>query len=276
MRAFRPTVFVATAALLAAGVAACGSDDDGGSDATVAATAAAASVPTAPLVEGDITVFAAASLTSAFEEIGEAFEAANPEADVTFNFASSSDLVTQINEGAPADVFASADANNMTKLTDAGGAAGAPIVFATNVAEIIVAPGNPTSIAEVADLSDPDLIVVQCAPEVPCGAYAEQIYANAGITVTPKSLEENVKAVVAKVTLGEADAGIVYATDVIAAGDEASGVKIPTDVNVVAEYPIAATAEAPNPGGAAQFIEFVMSPEGQQILSARGFLPPAN
>ena len=222
---------------------------------------------------GNVTVFAAASLTAAFTELGDAFTAANPDVEVTFNFAGSSDLVAQISDGAPVDVFASADFANMSKLTDAGLAAGEPATFATNAAEIVVEPGNPLDIAGVADLADSDLIVVLCAPEVPCGAYAERVVANAGITVTPSSYEENVKAVVTKVTLGEADAGIVYRTDVIAAGDAAQGVPIPDDINVVAEYPIALVADAPNAAGAQAFVDFVLSPSGQKILAAYGFGP---
>lgn len=237
--------------------ASCGSGDGGSDDSS----------------GGNVTVFAAASLTAAFTELGDAFTAANPDVEVTFNFAGSSDLVAQISDGAPVDVFASADLANMSKLTDAGLAAGEPATFATNTAEIVVEPGNPLDIAGVADLADSDLIVVLCAPEVPCGAYAEQVVANAGTTVTPSSYEENVKAVVTKVTLGEADAGIVYRTDVIAAGDAAQGVPIPDDINVVAEYPIALVADAPNAAGAQAFIDFVLSPAGQGIVAAYGFGP---
>jgi molybdate transport system substrate-binding protein len=246
------------ALVLGLAVTGCGSDDSDGP--SVSST--------------DVTVFAASSLTAAFTEIGEAFTAQNPDVDVTFNFAASSELVTQIGQGAPADIFASADLDNMTRLTDVGDAGSEPVVFTTNLAEIIVAPGNPEGITGVADLADDDLVVVQCAPEVPCGAYAARIFENAGVTVTPKSLEENVKAVVTKVTLGEADAGIVYATDVIAAGDDAEGVEVPADVNVVAEYPIALTAEAPNAEGGEAFIEFVTGEVGQEILESYGFVAP--
>jgi molybdate transport system substrate-binding protein len=251
------------AGVVALGLVGCGADDNESSPTTAA-----------PAVEGTVTVFAAASLTDAFTELGTAFEAAYPDADVTFNFAASSELVTQIGEGAPADVFASADLSNMTKLTDAGDNASEPVVFTTNLAQIIVAPGNPSGIAGVADLADEDLIVISCAPEVPCGRYAQQILDNAGVTVTFRSLEENVRAVVSKVTLGEADAGIVYVTDVINAGDAADGVEIPADVNVVAEYPIAVTREAPNPEGAEAFVGFVRSEEGQAILESYGFVSP--
>jgi molybdate transport system substrate-binding protein len=262
----RPSIRVITRAIpvalpaLALGLAvtACGSD---GSDGSSGAST-------------DVTVFAASSLTAAFTEIGEAFTADNPDVDVTFNFAASSELVAQIGQGAPADVFASADLDTMARLTDAGDTGSEPVVFTTNLAEIIVASGNPEGIAAVADLADEDLVVVQCAPEVPCGAYAARIFENAGVTVTPKSLEENVKAVVTKVTLGEADAGIVYATDVIAAGDDAEGVEVPADLNVVAEYPIALAAEAPNAEGGEAFIDFVTGEQGQAILESYGFVAP--
>lgn len=221
--------------------------------------------------DATVTVFAAASLTDAFGELGDAFTAANPDAELVLSFASSSDLARQITEGAPADVFVSADLANMAKVTDAGAPVGEPVVFATNRAEIIVEPGNPLDIVEVADLADPELVLVVCAPEVPCGAYAEQVVANAGASVTPDSLEENVKAVVAKVTLGEADAGIVYATDVLAAGDRATGIEIPDDVNIVADYPIVAVSDDAE---AAAFVDFVLGPAGRTILSRYGFGAP--
>lgn len=266
-RTFR--LLLSSVAVLGLVGAACGSDE-GGSTATKPASTGVGTAMSA--ATGDLRVFAAASLTAAFTEIGEAFTASNPEVKVTFNFAGSSDLVAQIGEGAPADVYASADLSNMAKLTDAGNSAGAPEVFANNVAEIIVEPGNPKGITGVDDLTNDDLIVVQCAAEVPCGKYAAKIFENAGITVSPKSFEENVKSVVTKVTLGEADAGIVYRTDVIAAGAAADGVEIPDDLNVTAEYPIAVTIEAKNPNGAQAFIDFVLGATGQEILASYGFL----
>lgn len=256
--------------VLGAIATACGSDDatttTGSTSPTTEATAAD--------VTGDVTVFAAASLTDAFTELGEAFHAAYPDAAATFNFAASSELATQVGEGAPADVFASADTDNMAKLTDAGNNASEPVVFTTNRAQIVVAPGNPHGITDLADLASDDLIVIACAPEVPCGGYAQQILDNAGVTVTFKSLEENVRAVVSKVTLGEADAGIVYVTDVVTAGEAAHGVEIPADVNVIAEYPITVTKEAPNPEAAQAFVDFVLSEGGQSILTSYGFVSP--
>lgn len=285
-----PRFRIALTAVLGLAVAACGSDDSDSSDTTAATSAApttsaaetgapttseaAATSVADPEIAGDINVFAAASLTAAYTEIGDAFMVEHPDADVTFNFASSSDLVTQINEGAPADVYASADQANMTKLTDAGGNAGPPQVFASNELEIIVEPGNPKGITGVADLAGGDVLYVTCAPEVPIGKYAQQVLDAAGVTVTPVSLEENVKGIVTKVTLGEADAGIVYRTDVTAAGDDAEGVEIPADINVTATYPLVVTAEAPNPDAGAAFVDFVLADQGQKILASYGFGAP--
>lgn len=224
--------------------------------------------------DGDLVVFAASSLTEAFTEMGEAFAAEFPGVSVTFNFAGSGDLVTQIVEGAPADVFASADDSNMAKLTDAALQAGEPVVIARNTFQIIVEPGNPKGITGVADLTDPDLVVVLCADNVPCGKGAAAILEQAGATVTPKSLEEKVKGVVTKVTAGEADAGIVYVTDVQAAGAAAEGVDIAADVNVTNNYPIVVTEDAPNADTAQAFVDFVAGAAGQAILAKYGFLAP--
>jgi molybdate transport system substrate-binding protein len=252
---------LAVLAIAGIATAACGGDD-----APQTSTSGSA-------VAGSVVVFAASSLTEAFTAIGAAFESANPGTKVTFNFAGSGDLVTQINEGAPADVYASADDSNMTKLTDAGGNAGAPVVIAQNTFAIIVGPGNPQGITGLADLADPDLIVVLCADTVPCGKGAATVLANAGVTVTPKSFEEKVKGVVTKVTAGEADAGIVFATDVVAARDAAEGVAIADDLNVISNYPIVVTENAPNAAAAQAFVDFVAGAEGQAILVKYGFLP---
>jgi molybdate transport system substrate-binding protein len=214
--------------------------------------------------DGSVTVFAAASLTDAFTAVGAAFGAATPGSTVTFNFGASSSLATQIEEGSPADVFAAADEATMTELAGAGVLGSEPSVFTTNAAEIIVAPGNPLGITGVADLANPEFVVVACAPAVPCGRYTATVLDRAGVTVTPRSLEENVRGVVSKVLLGEADAGIVYRTDVLAAGNSASGVAIPDETNVVARYPIAVVA----------FVDFVRGPEGQRILATFGFVAP--
>jgi molybdate transport system substrate-binding protein len=224
---------------------------------------------------GEITVFAAASLTDALTEAGEAFQAANEGSSVEFSFDASSALVTQITEGAPADVFASADVANMDRLTDTGLTGSDPVIFATNLLTIIVPAGNPGGVTGVEDLVNPDLTVVLCAEEIPCGNYANQILDSAGVDVTPASLEENVRGVVTKVTAGEADAGIVYVTDVTAAGDAAEGVEIPEDINVLAEYPIATIGESANQETGEAFIDFLTGADGQAILAEYGFGPPS-
>jgi molybdate transport system substrate-binding protein len=237
-------------------------------------TAAPATTVATPTLKGEITVFAASSLTAAFTDLGAAFKKAHPEATVTFSFDASSALVTQITQGAPADVFASADTANMDKLTVAAQTASTPVVFATNVLSIIVPAGNPKGIKAPDDLANAKLKVVLCDPTVPCGKYAKQSLDAAKVAVTPVSLEQNVKGVVTKVTTGEADAGIVYATDVKAAGDKATGVDIPAAVNVVAKYPIASTKSSTHQDIDAAFIAFVTSPEGQAILATSGFGQP--
>lgn len=277
-------IVIPTVLVLGLAVAACGGD---GGDTTTSAvdttaaadrpgSSAAADTPagTDVEVEGEITVFAAASLTDAFTELGTAFEAAHPGSTIGFSFDGSSALVQQLVEGAPADVFASADIANMTKVTEAGLEGAEPVTFATNDLAIIVEPGNPLDITNVADLSDPELVVLTCAVEVPCGAYAEEVFANAGVDVTPDSYEQNVRGVAAKVVDGEADAGVVYVTDVVAAGDGAELVEIPADVNVVAEYEIAPLAATDSADVSAAFVDFVTGPDGQTILSDYGFGAP--
>jgi molybdate transport system substrate-binding protein len=241
---------------------------------TAKATTTTAAATTAPKASGEIQVLAATSLTKAFNDLGTAFTAANPDAKATFVFAGSNDLATTVNEGGPADVFASADQNNMKKVTDAANTAGEPVIFATNLLEIMVQPGNPKGITGVADLANPDLTVITCDPAVPCGNYAQQVFTNAGVTAVPDSLEENVGGVVTKMKAGEGDAGIVYATDVLAAGDQAAGVEIPADINVIARYPIVTVKQTSNPTTAQAFIDFVLSPPGQQILATYGFTGP--
>lgn len=216
--------------------------------------------------DDEVVVFAAASLTDAFTEIGEAY-ADDGGDEVVFSFAGSSELAAQIAEGAPADVFASADRRNMDRVDVDGDA----LVFATNRAAIVVEPSNPTGVATLDDLADPDRLVVVCAPEVPCGAYTATILERAGVDLTPVSLEANVKAVVTKVALGEADAGVVYATDIAAAGDTVDGVAIDESLNVMAEYPILALTDDP---AVSDFVEFVTGADGQAILHEYGFGSP--
>ena len=281
----RTRALLALLALVALGtlLAACGSDANSAATTTavapttVAPTTAAsttAAPTTVPSAAGSIVVFAASSLTDAFKAMGDAFTAKNPGAKVTFNFAGSSDLVTQIANGAPADVFVSADESNMKKVTDAGNNAGDPVIVARNSFEIIVGKGNPKGITGLADLAKPGNIVVLCAEAVPCGKGAATILKNAGVALTPKSLEDKVKGVVTKVTAGEADAGIVFVTDVKAAGDKAAGVEIPAASNVISKYPIVVTKEATNAATAKAFIDFVASADGQSILAKFGFLAP--
>lgn len=222
----------------------------------------------------DLVVFAASSLSEAFTVLSDAFAVEHPDVDVVLNFAGSADLVSQIIGGAPADIFVSADDANMAKLTASGGNADQPTVIAKNTFEIIVEPGNPEGIAGLDDLSRPDLIVVICAETVPCGSGAVDVFRRAGVLVSPKSFEERVKGVVTKVITGEADAGIVFVTDVLAAGDDAQGVNIPTEVNVTTNYPMVVTAAASDPVVADAFLDFAASETGQRILSDHGFLAP--
>ena len=222
---------------------------------------------------GTASVFAAASLTDSFKALGTAFQIAHPGTTVQFNFAGSPTLVTQIEQGASADVFASADTTNVDKLKTDGFTAGNTQVFAHNKLEIVVAAGNPKGITGLADLAKPDVIYITAAPTVPAGKYALQILDKAGVKVTPKSLETDVKSVVSKIVLGEADAGIVYVTDVRAAGSKVTGVPIQDSVNVIATYPIVAVKGSKNSSLANAFIAYVLSADGQVTLQSFGFLP---
>lgn len=279
---------VVAAGLLVLG-AACGGDDDSAPTGTATAPSGAetatdtAETPTATPLEGDITVFAAASLTDAFIEMGEAFEDANGGVGVEFNFASSSALATQINEGAPADVFASADNAQMKVVTDAGNGS-SPQLFAKNVLVVIVPAGS--ELDDFEDLASEGIRLVLAGPDVPVGRYSRQILENASaaggisadfgarVLANLRSDEANVRAVLSKVQLGEADAGIVYQTDAAIAGDDVEVIEIPEAFNVLAEYPIAAIAETSEPEIATAFIAFVLSEDGQAILREYGFSSP--
>lgn len=217
---------------------------------------------------GELTVYAAASLSGAFDAIGEAFTAEHPDVEFSAVYDGSSTLATQIVEGAPADVFASADEANMEKVADA---AVDPALFATNTLVIAVPAGNPGGVESLADLAD--VVTVLCAPEVPCGAASAALLANADVVVQAASLEQNVTAVLTKVATGEADAGLVYATDVIGR-DEVDAVVPEGADEVVNRYPIAALADAPNPDAAVAFAEFVLSDAGRAILADFGFGAP--
>jgi molybdate transport system substrate-binding protein len=226
-------------------------------------------------VSGTITVSAAASLTEAFTKMGTDFEKANPGTSVTFNFAASSALVQQIQGGAPADVFASADGTNMQKLVAGGQVTAEPTVFAANELTIVVKKGNPTKVKSLADLADLDVVSL-CADAVPCGKYAQQVLAGVGVTIAPENITKgaDVKTTLAAVSNGDADAAIVYRTDARAAGTSVQSVRIPAWLNVYAIYPIAAVAASTNQDLAEAWVEYTVSPAGQKALESFGFLPP--
>ncbi|WP_314506797.1 molybdate ABC transporter substrate-binding protein [uncultured Microbacterium sp.] len=224
--------------------------------------------------KGTITVFAAASLRAAFAEIAEQFEAVNPGTTVQLNYGGSADLATQIIEGAPADVFASADEKNMAKVVGEGLVEGESVDFATNTLEIAVPPDNPAGIQTLTDLAAPGVAVVVCAPEVPCGAAIVAAAQAGGVTLTPVSEESSVTDVLGKVTSGQADAGLVYVTDVKAAGPAVQGVPFPESTAAVTTYPVAALTGAGAPETAAAFVAFVTGDAGRAVLDAAGFGAP--
>ncbi|GAY17892.1 molybdate ABC transporter substrate-binding protein [Mycobacterium sp. shizuoka-1] len=221
-----------------------------------------------------LTVFAAASLKKTFTDIGDRFGKDHPGASVEFSFAGSSDLVTQLTQGAQADVFASADTKNMDKAATAGLLAGSPANFATNTLTIVVAPGNPKGINTFGDLAKPGLDVVVCAPQVPCGSAAQTVETKTGVTLSPVSEESSVTDVLNKVTSGQADAGLVYVTDAAGAGDKVSTVTFPEAAAAVNTYPIAVLKQSGNSSLANAFVDLVTGPTGQQILAKAGFGTP--
>jgi molybdate transport system substrate-binding protein len=246
---------------LAAG---CGSDQP-------ANTAPAAGQATA--ITGTVTVFAAASLTEAFHTLADRFETAHPGVSIKLSFGASSALALQITQGAPADVFASASARNMTQVITAR-AATESTVFARNVLEVAVPPANPAGVTGIADLARRGVKVALCQSQVPCGATAEQVFDKAGLTVTPVTLEPDVKAALTKVETGEVDAALVYATDVRAAGPKVRGIEIPGAQNASTDYPIAVLGAARNPVAARAFTGFVLSASGRDVFAAAGFASP--
>ena len=225
-------------------------------------------------LSGTLTVFAAASLTDVFGQLGRQLTKANPGLDVRFNFAGSSGLATQLTQGAPADVFASANTTQMKVVTHAGLQAAAPAVFAQNVLEIAVPKGNPGHVTGLADFGNASLTLAVCAPDVPCGAAAKQVFAAAGVQAKPDTEEEDVKAALTKVQLGEVDAALVYATDVRAAGDKVQGIPFPEAEKAVNTYPICVLKAAPNAAAARAFVALVRSADGQAALKAAGFRAP--
>lgn len=258
----RSVYAAAGAAFLAVAASGCG---DGGAGSTGAGSGD---------LDDPVRVFAAASLAEAFGEIEMAFEAAHPGVDVELNLAGSSSLREQILEGAPADVFAPADESNMDVVAQAGVLAAPPAVFVRNQLAIAVPPGNPGGVTGLADFADHDLLIGLCAESVPCGALGRAALANAGVTPAIDTNETDVTALLTRIEADELDAGIVYVTDVLAAGDEVEGVEIPADQNVVAAYTIAPLAEAGSPRVAAAFVAFVLGNQGQSILASYGFAAP--
>jgi len=268
IRKFRPRAAVA-ALVIAGAVSACGSSSK-------ASSSGSATTTSAPALSGHLSVYAAASLTAAFENLKKSLKTSAPGLQLDYNFAGSPALVTQIKQGAPADVFASADESNMQKLVD-DGTVDTPQVFAHNLLEIAVAPGNPKHIQTLADLEKPGVTLVLADESVPAGKYARQAFAKAGLpTPVPASNELDVKSVLTKLELGDADAAVVYVSDVKTAGDKVLGIPIPANQNVLATYPIAALKDSKNPSAAAAFVTEMVSGSGQQSLRAAGFLPPTS
>ncbi len=227
--------------------------------------------PSVDAISGTIVVLAASSLTGSFTTLGRTFEAQHPGTTVTFSFAASSELATQIEGGAPADVFASASPTTTQQVADAGDLDGTAQVFARNSLEIAVPAGNPAKVTGLADFAEAPLTIALCAPEVPCGAAAATVFDLAKITPRPDTLEADVKATLAKVTLGEVDAALVYRTDVQAAGDKVEGIDFPEAARAVNDYPIAVLKDARNPATARAFVDLVRSQEGGTVLTAAGF-----
>lgn len=241
----------------------------------LASSVACGDDPTVPGdgVTGDVLVSAAASLTDAFGDVEDAFETMYPGVDVLINLAGSSTLREQILGGAPADVFASANMTVMDQVAGIAGVASDPEVFAGNLLQIAVPKGNPAGITGLEDFADDSLFLGLCAPLVPCGEFARQALANAGVTPAIDTNEPDVRSLLTKVAEGELDAAITYATDITASG-AVEGIGIPANLNVAVRHPIAVLADAPNPEGGAAFVEFVLSADGKAILSAWGFASP--
>ncbi|MFD0263875.1 molybdate ABC transporter substrate-binding protein [Kitasatospora indigofera] len=269
----RLVVAAAAALALSLGATACGSDG-GKTGADAAATATGSASAAAPKLSGEVNVFAAASLTGTFTELGKKFETNYPGVKVKFNFGGSSALAQSINSGAPADVFAAASTSTMKTVSDAGGVNGTAANFVRNTLTIAVPKGNPKHVATLKDLTTPGVKVALCAKEVPCGAAAVTALKAAGVDLTPVTLEQDVKGALTKVELGEVDASLVYKTDVKADAAKIDGVDFPEAEKAVNDYPIAALAKAPNKDGAAAFVAYIQSAEAKQVLTAAGFQAP--
>jgi molybdate transport system substrate-binding protein len=268
----RTALALGIACLALPALAGCGSSSSPAAS-TSAGSSTGASTASSPAITGTINVFAASSLQEAFTTLGQQFEAAHPGVKVVFNFAASSDLATQITQGAPADVFASASIKNMTQVTTAGDASN-PTSFVKNVMEIAIPPANPAKITVLADLARSGIKLALCQAQVPCGSTAAMVFTNAKLTVHPATLEPDVKSVLAKVELDEVDAGVVYVTDVRSAGAKVIGILIPDDVNASTTYPIAALTKSGNSATAQAFVAYVLGSDGATVLAADGFEKP--
>lgn len=225
-------------------------------------------------LSGELLVSAAASLTDAFEDVASAFEARHPGVDVALNLGGSGALATQILEGAPVDVFASANPATMARVAEAGEVSGVPSVFAANRLRIAVPAGNPAGVAGPGDFADEALRLGLCAEGVPCGDLAREALARAGVVPALDTNEPDVRALLGKIELGELDAGITWATDVASAGGAVEGIDLPVEIDAVAELPVAVLAGAPNRAAAEAFARFLLSGDAMRILERHGFLPP--
>ena len=264
-KADKPLLLAALVAVLGLLISACGTQPQ--------PTAPSSSSPEGSSSGGAITVLAAASLTEAFSQIGKDFEAKNPGSKVTFSFGSSATLATQIVQGAPADVFAAASPATMKTVT-AAGAANTPKDFVSNTLEIAVPKGNPHKITGLQDFADESKRIALCAPQVPCGAAAVRVSAEAKIVPKPDTLEQDVKATLQKVASDEVDAALVYHTEVLSAGNQVDGIEFPEAQQAINVYPIATLKDSKNPALAQAFVDYVLSPEGQAVLAKAGFAQP--
>ncbi|MEW1545518.1 molybdate ABC transporter substrate-binding protein [Streptomyces tsukubensis] len=259
-RTRRAVLALTAAAALLVPLTACGGDDGGGGDSGSGKQSKSA-----------LTVLAAASLTDVFKTAGAAYEKAHPGTEITFSFAGSQELAAQVRQGAPADALVTADTKTMDGLK---GETGTPVIIARNRLVIAVEEGNPQKVAALKDLTDSGLKVVLAAPEVPAGRYSRQVLDAQKLIVKPVSQEPNVRAVLSKVELGEADAGLVYKTDAAGAADKVDAIEIPDAQNAVAQYPAATLKTTKNADAAAAFVEWLKGPEAQRILSGAGFQQP--
>lgn len=277
----RRAAALAVTVALSSSLTACGNKDDKAEDKPAPAATESAEPSSEPSAsatpsstaqaDGELTVFAAASLTETFTELGKKFEAAHPGVKIKFQFGSSATLATQITNGAPADVFAAASPATMKTVSDAGDAVGTPAVFVRNKLEIATPKENPGKVTGLNDFTKKDLDIVLCAVAVPCGAAAEKVFTAAGLTPEVDSREQDVKAVLTKVELGEADAALVYKTDVLAASDKVKGIEFPEAEKAINDYPIAALKDSKNADTAKSWVEYIQSGEAQKVLEDAGF-----